>query len=158
MNFDQINKIKKLLNKKEKILICSIFIMMIINSFLEILSIGALIPLIALFFEGNNSSIFSNIPFLQNIFNNLTYILDIKSILIIIALIYSVKNFFIIFYQFCLGKIMMHIRLRLVKDLYKKYLSQDYEFFLSKNSSEIIRNINEAQYFTVVLSSYLTFF
>ena len=131
---------------------------MIINSFLEILSIGALIPLIALFFEGNNSSIFSNIPVLQNIFSNLTFFLDIKSILIIIFLIFFVKNFFIIFYHFCLGKIMMHIRLRFVKDLYKKYLSQNYEFFLSKNSSEIIRNINEAQYFTVVLSSYLTFF
>tara|TARA_X000000368_G_C23040986_1_gene716885 strand:- start:800 stop:2503 length:1704 start_codon:yes stop_codon:yes gene_type:complete len=158
MDFDQINKIKKLLNKKEKILIFFLFVMMIINSFLEILSIGALIPLIALFFEGNNSSIFANIPVLQNVFSNLTFILDIKSILIIIALIFFVKNLFIIFYHFCLGKIMMHIRLRFVKHLYKKYLSQNYEFFLSKNSSEIIRNINEAQYFTVVLSSYLTFF
>ena len=105
MNFDQINKIKKLLNKKEKILICFLFIMMIINSFLEILSIGALIPLIALFFEGNNSSIFSNIPVLQNIFSNLTFFLDIKSILIIIFLIFFVKNFFIIFYHFVLEKL-----------------------------------------------------
>ena len=158
MNFDQINKIKKLLNKKEKTLIFFLFIMMILNSFLEILSIGALIPLILLFFEGNSFSTFSNIPVLQTIFSNLSFTLDIKEVLILIVLIFSVKNLFIIFYHFCLGKIMMNIRLRFVNDLYKRYLSQNYEFFLSKNSAEIIRNINEAQYFSVVLVSYLTFF
>ena len=98
MNLDQIIKIAKLLNKKEKILIFFLFVMMIINSFLEILSIGALIPLIALFFEGNNSSIFANIPVLQNVFSNLTFILDIKSIFLIMGQIslnseYLISNY-----------------------------------------------------------------
>ena len=158
MNFDQINNIKNLLNKKEKTLISFIFVMMILNSFLEILSIGALIPLIILFFDGSSSSTFSNIPFLQNIFINIPFALELKNVLFFVVIIFAVKNLFIIFYHFCLGKIIMNIRLRFVNDLYKRYLSQNYEFFLSKNSAEIIRNINEAQYFSVIMVTYLTLF
>jgi len=158
MDFSQINKIKDLLNKKEKIIISFLFILMFLNSLIEIISIGILIPLLTLFFEGNDSSIFSNILFFDEIFNDLFISGDIRKILILIVLVFTIKNFFIIFYNYFLGKTAMNIRLRLVNDLYKKYLSQNYEFFLSKNTAEIIRNINEAQYFSIVLISYLTFF
>lgn len=158
MDFNQINKIKDLLNKKEKITISFLFILMLLNSLMEILSIGILIPLITLFFEGNDASTFSNILFFDEIFNNLFISQDIRKILILIVLIFTTKNLFIIFYNYFLGRTAMNIRLRLVNGLYKKYLSQNYEFFLSKNTAEIIRNINEAQYFSVVMISYLTFF
>ena len=59
MNFSQINKIKNLLNKKEKIIIFFLFILMFLNSLIEILSIGILIPLITIMFDGNNTSTFS---------------------------------------------------------------------------------------------------
>lgn len=158
MDFNQINKIKDLLNKKEKITISFLFILMLLNSLMEILSIGILIPLITLFFEGNDASTFSNILYFDEIFNNLFISQDIRKILILIVLIFTTKNLFIIFYNYFLGRTAMNIRLRLVNGLYKKYLSQNYEFFLSKNTAEIIRNINEAQYFSVVMISYLTFF
>ena len=158
MDFSQIKKIKDLLNKKEKIIISFLFILMFLNSLIEILSIGILIPLITMFFEGNDPSIFSNILFFDEIFNDLFISKDIRKILILIVLVFTIKNLFIIFYNYFLGKTAMNIRLRLVNDLYKKYLSQNYEFFLSKNTAEIIRNINEAQYFSIVLISYLTFF
>ena len=158
MDFNQINKIKDLLNQKEKITISFLFILMLLNSLMEILSIGILIPLITLFFEGNDASTFSNILYFDEIFNNLFISQDIRKILILIVLIFTTKNLFIIFYNYFLGRTAMNIRLRLVNGLYKKYLSQNYEFFLSKNTAEIIRNINEAQYFSVVMISYLTFF
>ena len=158
MDFSQINKIKNLLNKKEKIIISFLFILMFLNSLIEILSIGILIPLITMMFDGSNTSPFSNILFFDKIFNNLFISQDIRKILILIVLIFTTKNLFIIFYNYFLGITAMNIRLRLVNDLYKRYLSQNYEFFLSKNTSEIIRNINEAQYFSVVMISYLTFF
>jgi ATP-binding cassette, subfamily B, bacterial PglK len=158
MNFYQINKIKDFLNKKEKIIIAFLFILMFLNSFIEILSIATLIPLFTLLFQGNEVSTFSNILFFDEIFKNLFISSNLKKILILVVLIFTIKNLFIIFYNYFLGKTVMNIRLRLVNDLYKKYLSQDYEFFLSKNTSHIIRNINEAQNFSVVLFSYLTFF
>ena len=76
----------------------------------------------------------------------------------LIILVFLSKNLFILFYNFYLGKFAVKTRLRIVKELYDKYLSQNYEFFLSRNSAEIIRNINEAQYFSVVLISFLTLF
>ena len=48
MDFSQINKIKNLLNKKEKFIISFLFILMFLNSLIEILSIGILIPLITI--------------------------------------------------------------------------------------------------------------
>ena len=122
MNFNQINKIKDLLNKKEKITISFLFILMLLNSLMEILSIGILIPLITLFFEGNDASTFSNILFFDEIFNNLFISQDIRKILILIVLIFTTKNLFIIFYNYFLGRTAMNIRLRLVNGLYKKYL------------------------------------
>ena len=153
----KINATFNLLNKKEKISILFVFFLMIINSILEILSIGILIPFISILFEDNNYSLFSNFFFSETL-NKFLKTLTIKDTLMLIILVFLSKNLFILFYNFYLGKFAVKTRLRIVKELYDKYLSQNYEFFLSRNSAEIIRNINEAQYFSVVLISFLTLF
>ncbi len=153
----KINATFSLLNKKEKISILFVFFLMIINSILEILSIGILIPFISILFEDNNYSLFSNFFFGETL-NKFLKTLTIKDTLMLIILVFLSKNLFILFYNFYLGKFAVKTRLRIVKELYDKYLSQNYEFFLSRNSAEIIRNINEAQYFSVVLISFLTLF
>lgn len=153
----KINATFSLLNKKEKISILFVFFLMIINSILEILSIGILIPFISILFEDNNYSLFSNFFFSETL-NKFLKTLTIKDTLMLIILVFLSKNLFILFYNFYLGKFAVKTRLRIVKELYDKYLSQNYEFFLSRNSAEIIRNINEAQYFSVVLISFLTLF
>ena len=153
----KINATFSLLNKKEKISILFVFFLMIINSILEILSIGILIPFISILFEDNNYSLFSNFFFNETL-NKFLKTLTIKDTLMLIILVFLSKNLFILFYNFYLGKFAVKTRLRIVKELYDKYLSQNYEFFLSRNSAEIIRNINEAQYFSVVLISFLTLF
>ena len=153
----KINATFSLLNKKEKISILLFFFLMIINSILEILSIGILIPFISILFEDNNYSLFSNFFFSETL-NKFLKTLTIKDTLMLIILVFLSKNLFILFYNFYLGKFAVKTRLRIVKELYDKYLSQNYEFFLSRNSAEIIRNINEAQYFSVVLISFLTLF
>ena len=130
----KINATFSLLNKKEKISILFVFFLMIINSILEILSIGILIPFISILFEDNNYSLFSNFFFSETL-NKFLKTLTIKDTLMLIILVFLSKNLFILFYNFYLGKFAVKTRLRIVKELYDKYLSQNYEFFLSRNSA-----------------------
>ena len=153
----KIKAILNLLNKKEKISILFVFFLMIINSILEILSIGMLVPFFSTLFENSNFSFFSNF-FFNDALNNFLKSLTIQDTLLLIILVFLSKNLYILFYNYYLGKLVVKIRLRIVNELYRKYLSQNYEFFLSRNSAEIIRNINEAQNFSIVLISFLTFF
>ena len=56
----KINATLQFTEQKKKISILFVFFLMIINSILEILSIGILIPFISILFEDNNYSLFSN--------------------------------------------------------------------------------------------------
>lgn len=156
MFIKNIQKIFKITNKKENLLLFLCFLLMIINALFELLSIGLLIPLISFFFNSVPST-HSYIPFFQSI-RSYFEIFTFNQLLIFILFIFLLKNIFITFYNFFVGNIVLKIRTRLVENLYNKYLFQDFQFFLKKNSSEIIRNINEAQNFSMIIISYLVIF
>jgi ABC-type bacteriocin/lantibiotic exporter with double-glycine peptidase domain len=156
MFIKNISKIYRITNKEENKFLFLCFLLMIINALFELLSVGILIPLISFFFN-SASSTYSYIPFFQSI-RSFFEIFTFNQLLIFILFIFLLKNIFITFYNFFVGNIVLKIRTRLVEDLYNKYLFQDFQFFLKKNSSEIIRNINEAQNFSMIIISYLVIF
>jgi ABC-type bacteriocin/lantibiotic exporter with double-glycine peptidase domain len=156
MFIKNILKIYRITNKEENIYLFLCFLLMIINALFELLSVGLLIPLISFFFNSAPSN-HSYIPFFQSI-RSFFEIFTFNQLLIFILFIFLLKNIFITFYNFFVGNIVLKIRTRLVEDLYNKYLFQDFQFFLKKNSSEIIRNINEAQNFSMIIISYLVIF
>jgi ABC-type bacteriocin/lantibiotic exporter with double-glycine peptidase domain len=155
MFIKNIQKVFEIINTREKVLLLLCFLLMLGNTFLELLSIGILIPLISLILNANiysNESSFAIFQFIRSYFDVFT----LNQILIFILFIFLLKNLFIVFYNFYTGNVALRIRVRLVQDLYKKYLFQDFQFFLKRNSWEIIRNINEAQNFSLIIMSYLT--
>jgi ABC-type bacteriocin/lantibiotic exporter with double-glycine peptidase domain len=155
MFIKNIHKVFEIINTREKVLLLLCFLLMLGNTFLELLSIGILIPLISLILNANiysNESSFAIFQFIRSYFDVFT----LNQILIFILFIFLLKNLFIVFYNFYTGNVALRIRVRLVQDLYKKYLFQDFQFFLKRNSWEIIRNINEAQNFSLIIMSYLT--
>ena len=155
MFIKNIQKVFEIINTREKVLLLLCFLLMLGNTFLELLSIGILIPLISLILNANiysNESSFAIFQVIRSYFDVFT----LNQILIFILFIFLLKNLFIVFYNFYTGNVALRIRVRLVQDLYKKYLFQDFQFFLKRNSWEIIRNINEAQNFSLIIMSYLT--
>lgn len=154
MNLTLFNKIFKILNSNEKLLVFFCFVFMILNSVLEVISIGLIIPLISFFIENTyqSESSFKIFDFIRQIFKNF----KMNDFLILIVFIYLLKNLYIVFYNYFTLKTSLKIRNRLVNDIYSKYLGQNLNFYSKRSSPEIIRNINEIQEFYIVIDNYLT--
>jgi ABC-type bacteriocin/lantibiotic exporter with double-glycine peptidase domain len=146
-------KIIFLIDSKNKIKILYLIFVIIILAIFEVLSIGAIIPFI--------SSILSNKNFF--LFDVFKDIIDFKShdkikySLIIIFLVFLIKNTIVTFFIYFQSSVVNNIRKSLSERLYKSYLNIDYQFFLKKNSSEFIKNINlECEIFRYTLFTIIT--
>lgn len=131
-------KILFLVDSNSRLKIIYLILIILILAIFEVLSIGAIIP----FF----SSILSDQDFLLiNFFGNdinFTSNYKIKYSLILIFLIFLLKNIIVTFFIYFQSSFANNIRRNLSQRLYKSYLNINYEIFLKKNSSEFIKNIN----------------
>ena len=134
-------KFFNLLDKKEKIKFFSIFLIMLVASFLELLSIGSLVPLIESLISDKNP------VFIERILNK--YSLNnfsenfIINMAIIVFTIFLVKNLFLLYLIWFRSKFTVYLKARWQEKLFKIYLSQEFIFHLEKNSSLLIRNIQQ---------------
>jgi ATP-binding cassette, subfamily B, bacterial PglK len=121
---------------KYKFLIFVFFIM--VNSFLEIISISALLPVIELISQDKVSDInkFSNLFFEKiNLGNNPLVTFSLIALVVIIS-----KNIIFILINFWQVSFINKVQFSISKKLISNYFGKDYDFFLKKNSSELIRN------------------
>lgn len=136
---NSIKKIYYLLSTKEKYLFCLILILSIFNMFLEIFSLGILIPFIA--------SLTGELRFDNDFFNLILSTLkyDIfkqpSSIVLIIILIFVVKNFILLVHKWFENKLVYEFLRKNSKNLLNFYMNKDYLFHIKNNSSELIKNI-----------------
>ena len=148
-------KILRLLTKKEKLKSFKLFTFIVINNFAELLSLGALITIIYSILGGikNSIKIFGTELNIQG-FEDENFLLS----LFILTIVFIVKN--LISYQFLRYQFnfLKKIKKRISHDLYKKYLSNNYLFFINKNSSELLRNIRIAIDYNSTLYGLFTLF
>jgi ATP-binding cassette, subfamily B, bacterial PglK len=140
LNFFGFKKFLTILEQSEKKNLFFLFLLMIIASFLEMLSIGIIIPLINFLLnpENTGNDIFSFIPRLSSDFLDLSYI---NFIILTILFVYILKNLFIFFYTFFSSKVILKLKASISKRLFAQYLKKDYLFHLNNNSALLIRNI-----------------
>ena len=117
-------KIYLILNKKQKISLISLLVLILLGALIEMISIGLLFPFIYLITEPdslNNNPLTSYLYF---------YIKDLSSInLLIIGLsfiifVYLFKSIFISILQFLHLKITTNINIQLTNTLFRNYLYQ----------------------------------
>lgn len=127
-----------LFNNKEKKKLLYLFLLMFINGTLEILGISLIIPLVSFLIEPDKNSIFiSNFKELFKIENS-----NILFFLIIFFLVFQIiKVLFVIFYSWIEINYIYNFKKKISSNLLKTYLSNDYKFFKSNNSSRLIRNV-----------------
>ena len=136
-----IKKILVLLNKKEKSNAILLVFLMFIGMIFETLSIGLIIPMLALLLKGPLGLMEIELlaDFHQFFFDNQeNIILYGVSIFIIIFLI---KYIFLVVLNFLLYKFSSNLMHRLGNDLLKSYLKRPYNYFINTNSSVLINNI-----------------
>lgn len=112
--------------------------MLSISGFLESLTIGLFIPLIAIISEKK-----TNIPFLNNFYDFSK--IEINEVLVLvlslILIVYLIKSIFLTYLEFGIQRLINDIRVELTSELFKKYINSKYEFHLKNNSSILLRNL-----------------
>lgn len=134
-----IKKILSLLPKKTSKKLYFIFFLLSVGGLLESLSIGIFLPLITLALEGK-----ANFYFLENFYDFQKFESDkvIKYLLILIFFVYLLKSMFLTFLDIKIQKFIQRIFAELTGKLFSKYINHPYKFYLSSNSSILLRNLS----------------
>lgn len=156
INFPTANKIWEVLSKVEKRNAIILIFLLLVGMVLEALGISLVIPAIALFTQDDISV---NYPILKPIldsFGNPSHMTQVRWGLIILLLVFVIKNMFLAFLVWAQAKFTQTLGARLSSSLYSIYLQQPYNFHLQHNSSILIRNIyTEVNVFTGAMNSFL---
>ncbi len=146
-NFKQILKkffiIINIISLKKKFIL--LFFFTLISVFLEVLSLGMIIPYLNAIINTEDLKDFFSITqytkyffYKFNLNENLRLIIFLSLIFFIIIFI---KFTYSIFFEWYKAFTNHKIQINLSNSLFKKYISQNYEFFLKKNTSEFHRSI-----------------
>ncbi len=134
----KIEKILLLLSKKNKIDILFIIFLSIIKAFIEIVGIGLLIPLLGFISsEQKKNEIIEFLPILRDYTDKEVILIFIITFLII----YLFKTIFVIFFNFYNSRHAQNLYVEIGNKLLKRYLSNNFLFFIQNNSAKLIRNI-----------------
>jgi len=115
-----------------------LFLLIIFATFLEVLSIAVIVPVI---------TVFQNPEFLKeyfqyfDIFKNLKHSDQIIIALTALCLIFVCKFFFLMFVNYYQFKFSMNLQSEISKKLMRNYIQMPYKNFFKIGSSQIIRNV-----------------
>lgn len=143
MSLNLLKKIFSVLDRNNKKYIFFIFLIFFLQMLLELFSVSLFIPLISVTLD---NSIETNSFYL--FFKNRTnidlkfFLVDIKNFLLFFIGVFILKTCLTIYCNWEKIGFTYKIRKFLTNNLYKSYLQSPYETFISKNSSEYLKNIN----------------
>lgn len=137
-----LGKLYKLISRKEKIRLGYFNFLMVINSLLELIGVGAIPGLIILLTDPDK---LAGMPFigpklqaLQDKHGEMLLLYAIGSLFFL----FLFKNIFSIYLSYQQGKFVRNIQVDLNQRLLKKYLFAPYEFHISSSSAQLLRNVN----------------
>lgn len=142
MIFEFYNKIKRVVGLFEEYKLQFFFIVVVILfiSFLEMISVGMVLPILdSVVNEKHGSFINNNLSFVLKIFPKEHWTLIIISLLVFASLLTVFSKIFVTYYS---QKVIQSLQLKWRLKLLEKYLSSVYEFVLRFKQGDIIHNIN----------------
>lgn len=144
---DFIKQFETILTSPEKWRIGLILVCIFVGGCLEVVGIGVVLPYLALLI---NPQKIDNIPMLQHLYQLLQQHGIISTtngfficLTLVIISVYWFKNGFLIFNQRFQTRFTYGLYKKLSTKLFSYYLHEDYQAHLNKNTSELIRNINQ---------------
>lgn len=145
-------KLLDLLSKRQKRNLGFLLILLVFGMGLEIIGLGSLLPIITLIL---NPEDLVRIPEVKQIlvhFNIKTTEDVIIAALTVLVLVYLFKVCYLIALSYIQNRFFSNFTKGISNKLFKGYLTQSYAFFLSRNTSEMIKNFQiEIHYFTIYL-------
>tara|TARA_B100001142_G_scaffold317589_1_gene358722 strand:+ start:243 stop:1997 length:1755 start_codon:yes stop_codon:yes gene_type:complete len=133
--------LKQLTNKSDRFNLSILFILLLIATIVEMIGIGS-VPIFAMVIV-EPDRVLQKLPY----FLDLDFIneVDKKTLTlytaIILFLIFLFKNIYLGFLNFFSGTLIKKIKSNTYNDMFSYYIKSNYEFHISRNSADLIRNI-----------------
>lgn len=149
-----LRKINYIFSKKQKRNLAFLFIALFIGGFMELLGVSLIMPLVTIIMEPTIIESNKWAMLICNVLGISHHSTFVLFLLLTLIIVYIIKNLYLIMmysfqYRFTYNN-QRHLALKLMTC----YINQDYLFHLSKNSSELQRNVTTdvTQFFSTVLN------
>lgn len=154
-----VEKFGRLFDRRQKLKIIILGILMIIGAFLETFSVSLIIPLVSSVLDQDiiqNNILIGKLCFVFGIESNKEFM---EVVIAILILTFVFKNIFLFIEYYIQYRFIYNNRFEIQRRVLTAYLKRPYEFFLYINSGEVIRAINNdiANTFAL-LTNVLSFF
>lgn len=158
MYIKNFKKTIEILNINEKVKLLIIFILSFVNSAIETIGVGAVLPLITAVYD---FELLSNYKFIEDLviffMGSFSETNTIKFFLLSLVSLFLFKAIFQIYFNKLKINVMTDVTTRLQSNLLSSYFMKNWEFHLKNNSSFLIRKISGevSQFKNKILNSYL---
>lgn len=136
-----VQKMSKLLNRRQKQKIAIIMFLLLIGGLLETLGVSMILPLISAVMD---KEVFQSNPYVMQI-SQLLNIKDINQFIILIVVtliaIFILKNLFLLMVAYVQARFVNRNRSIASKNLLSQYLHRPYEYYLNADSATILRTV-----------------
>ncbi|PEJ58450.1 ABC transporter [Bacillus sp. AFS002410] len=139
---DDILKLLKIFNKKEKRKITILFIMMLMAAFFETIGIGLIIPFVGIVTSPEIIQKQTVLSYLYELFNFHSNTSFIIFLVVVLLSVFLLKNSFILFFQYLQYRVVLNQQVKLSSKLLREYLIKPYTFHLQRNTADLLRNVN----------------
>lgn len=152
-----LKKINFLITKSQRKGLAILTFLLFVGMIFEVFGLGILIPTLSIILD---PEFIDKTPLLLTIRNYFPYVSDKNFtyfFLIFIVLVYFLKSLFMIFLLFKQNRFLTNTVTYISNSLFSSYMSQPYRFYLNRNGSELLKNIQiEINYFFNFLMSLIS--
>ena len=154
-----LKKFSLILSRHQKVRIAELIVLMIIGGFVEMLSVALIVPFTEAVMNPDSISSISYVIMICQIFHLDSHRMFLVFLAILMALVYIIKNVFLLFQMNIQQRFVYHNRFRMQQKLLKSYLSRPYEYYLNINSGEVLRIVGSdtREAFTLLASLLMLF-
>ncbi|PYZ95081.1 ABC transporter [Salipaludibacillus keqinensis] len=138
-----VNKLLKLFNKREKKKLLLLLMMMFVAAFLETIGIGLIVPLVSIV---TNPEIIDQPGILNSLYEYFNFQSATSFIIfsiLVLLLTFLIKNIYLLLFHYIQYKVIFNQQVKLSRRLLREYLIKPYTFHLQRNTSDLLRNVNE---------------
>ena len=148
-----LNFIYSILDKKQKTFFLYITFLSFIAMIFETFTIVSIMSVLNLFSDINTNALLNKIQTFLNIDEGSL----VKIIVLIAGSVFVVKTVFLIYYIKIKTRFIEDVKVDQSNNLFLYYLNQPFIFHINKNSSELVRNLNEAAALGLIVRTLVEF-
>ena len=141
-------------NRKQKIKLGFLLIIIVVGSFLELMGVTLILPFVNAIISPDSLMENKYIRSICNVFRITDSLQLIILLSVILIAVYMLKNIYLIFMTNCQYRFVYNSQRRLAGRMMKCYIRQPYVYHLSHSSAEIMRNMDSdvKNFFSAVIS------